>query len=192
MIQKISNYSPPIKALFRLANTVFQASPFRHACEQFASFNESSSDVNLWFYSVNGPSMIVGLDETQAIRFAVLSVCWWVSFLPSQHPNRASFEAEKAEFDRLYALELESVIGELGPPHELGQDKDNHAHRWAYWNGKSGLLILQQSAYDPQFGFDINYWLHPWTDGMTRPTSPFIDWLFGVSPSSESGMNLPR
>jgi hypothetical protein len=51
------------------------------------------------------------------------------------------------------------------------------------WRGATGLLIVQQSAYDLQFGLDINYWVHPWagpdrTRNPPLPLSiPFIDWL---------------
>jgi hypothetical protein len=181
VIQTVPAYEPPVEALFGLASTSFEAGPFREACERFATFDESSSDADLWYFSVAGPRMIVGLDDERAVRFAVLSVCWWKTFLPAQHPNHEAFEAERREFDRLYAQELEAATAVLGPSQLAGQDRDDDAHRWAVWQGQTGLLVLQQSAYDPQFGLDVNYWLHPWKSGNPRPSSPFINWLFGVS-----------
>ncbi len=74
----------------------------------------------------------------------------------------------------------------LGAPKLVGQDRDADAHRWAIWRGGTGLLILQQSAYDPQFGLDVNYWLHPWRGDDPHPGSPFIDWLFGVQGSEQA------
>ena len=79
----------------------------------------------------------------------------------------------------------------IGPTALAGRDRDAHAHRWAIWRGRTGLLVLQQSSYDPQFGIDINYWLHPWKDGDPRPDSPFIDWLFGVSAAAPASLAEP-
>ncbi len=143
--------------------------------------DKSSSDADLWCYSVSDLKMIVGLEDERTVRFAVLSICWWETFLPTQHANRESFQAEQREFNRLYNEELQAATAVLGPPQLAGQDQDEHAHRWAAWRGRTGLLVLQQSAYDPQFGLDVNYWLHPWKGGTPQPTSPFVDWLFGVS-----------
>jgi hypothetical protein len=185
VFQTVPGYKAPVEALFGLASTPFRVGAFRPACEQFATFDESSSDADLWYFSVGGPRMIVGLDGKRVVRFAVLSICWWDSFLPAEHPSRESFEAERAEFDRLYAQELEAATGLLGPPKLAGRDRDEDAHRWAVWRGRTGILVLQQSAYDPQFGLDVNYWLHPWEGAHPRPSSPFIDWLFGVSGGGE-------
>jgi hypothetical protein len=62
-----------------------------------------------------------------------------------------------------------------------GADDDEHGHRWALWRGRTGLFVVQQSAYDPQFGLDINYWVCPWSGPDPRPSSPFIDWLMRLA-----------
>src|SRR5262249_11021277 len=107
------------------------------------------------------------------------------SFLPAQHPSRQSLEAERAEFDLLFAQELEVATGLLGPSKLAGRDRDEDAHRWAVWRGRRGVLVLQQSAYGPPVGLAVNYWLHPWEGADPRPGSPFIGWLFGVSGGGE-------
>jgi hypothetical protein len=180
VIQRAPDYEAPVEALFRLASTPFEAVPFRAACERFSTFDASSSDTDLWYFSVGGPRLIVGLGDAGAVGFAVLSICWWETFLPVQHTDRAAWQAERSEFDRLYFQERGRATAALGAPTLVGQDKDADAHQWAVWRGQTGLLVLQQSAYDPQFGLDVNYWLSRWRGGDPRPGSPFIDWLFGV------------
>ncbi len=170
MIRTVPNYTAPIESLFNLANTPFAAAPFRQALEKIAKFNKSYSHDTLWYYSFDGQAMIVGLDDAGAVRGAVLSICWWETYLPTEHPDLESFQAERIEFDHLYTLELKAAINSLGPPQVAGQEQDDMAHRWAIWRGRTGLFILQQSAYDPQFGLDVNYWLHPWEGDDPCPT----------------------
>jgi hypothetical protein len=180
LIERLSAHEAPVEALFGLAGTPFQVVPFRAACLRFSVFDASSSDADLWHFSVGGLSLMVGLGNAEAVECAILSIYWWETFLPVQHPERTLWEAERAEFDRLYIQERERAIAILGLPTLAGQDKDVDAHQWAIWRGHTGLLVLQESAYDPQFGLDVNYWLVPWQGDDPRPTSPFIDWLFGI------------
>lgn len=192
MIHTFPSFDPPIARLFELANTSFAPRTFRRACERFAIFDTGSSHDDLWYFSVSGgPSLIVAV-ETEligrktnglpkyrqlAVSCAILSVCWWETFLKSEHESLESWTAERAEFDRFYTESLADTIESLGPPLMQGKDTDEDRHRHAIWRGETGLLILQQSTYDPQFGLDVNYWVRSWSGSDPRPTSPFIDWL---------------
>jgi hypothetical protein len=118
------------------------------------------------------------------VSCAILSICWWETFLKSEHLNLESWEREREEFDRCYSDSLASAVEVLGPPGIEGCDTDENQHRYAIWRGETGLLILQQSAYDPQFGLDVNYWVQPWYGPDPTPTSPFIDWLCKLSSGS--------
>lgn len=197
MIHQFSGFRAPITQLFELANTPFFPQPFRRACESFTTFNASSSHDDLWYFSINGgPNLIVSI-ETEviarkksnnqpeyrqlAVSSAITSICWWETYLKTEHEKLANWEAERAEFDRLFAESLAVSISVLGSPQLQGMNADRDQHRYAIWRGKTGLLILQQSAYDPQFGFDVNYWVQPWSGLDPIPTSPFIDWLFCLS-----------
>lgn len=200
MIDMFSGFQPPITRLFELANTSLEPQAFRNTCEKFATFDPSSSDDDLWYFSLSGgPTLIVGLDteltgrkkpngwpecRQLAVSCAILSICWWESFLQSDHDTLASWKAERAEFDRFYRQSLAAAQGVLGPPRLQGADADEHRHQHAIWFGKTGLLILQQSAYDPQFGLDVNYWIHPLSGEAPQPTSPLIDWLSSANRSS--------
>jgi hypothetical protein len=197
VLQRFPQFKTPITPLFELANTPFLPDRFRNVCEQFAQFEARSSDDDLWNFVLDGgPRMIVGLVSTLtgqrkpngwpeyrhlAVSCAILSFCWWETFMKADHENLASWEAEHAEFDQRYKEALAATIERLGPPRLQGADRDEHQHRYAMWRGDTGLLILQQSAYDPQFGLDINYWLQPWSGPDPQPTGLFIDWLCGLS-----------
>jgi hypothetical protein len=193
VVETFPGFDVPVAHLYELANGSFDPQAFRPACEGFASFDASSSDDDLWYFSVNGgPGLIVGLETAPtgnkksngcpeyrqiAVSCAILSIGWWPTFLKLRHESLDSWEAERAEFDRLYAEALTQVIAVLGPPRTQGTDPNDYRHQHAIWRGKSGLMVLQQSAYDPQFGLDVNYWVRPWSGPDPQPTSPFIDWL---------------
>lgn len=196
MLERFTGFDPPIARLFDLANTPFEPQPFRRACESFASFDADSSDDDLWYFAVSGGARLIVALETEvagrrrngwlklravAVSCAVLSVCWWETFLKSQHKSRESWQAERAEFDKFYSKTLADTVEFLGPPRVEGTDEDEDRHRYAIWRGETGLLVLQQSNYDPQFGLDVNYWVQPWSGPDPRPTSPFITWLMQLA-----------
>ncbi len=194
MVEKVADFESLIQPLYKLASAPFEPSAFRHACESFARFDGSSSGDDLWYFRA-APKLvlIVGVDVESTgkrkplgqmvyrlirVKFAVLSFCWWDTFLRRQHPSAESYEAERAQFDQAYADALSRAVGVLGEPLLQGADRDERGHRWAIWRGQTGLFVLQQSAYDPQFGLDINYWICPWSGPDPQPSSPLIDWLF--------------
>lgn len=184
---------PPISSLFRLAGSSFEPNAFRHECEQFAAFEKAPSGDDSWKFSLaGGATLTVALNaeltgrkkangwpeyRLLGVSCAILSVCWWDTFLKSEHANLQSWQRERDEFDQYYSDSLSDATGILGPPRIQGVDRDKNRHRYAVWRGETGLLVLQQSAYDPQFGHDVNYWIQPWSGSDPQPTSPFIDWL---------------
>jgi hypothetical protein len=193
MIQIVTGYEALIQPLFQLASVSFEPEEFRSACKSIGRLLKSNSD-DLWHFGA-GPKLVlmVSLDvETVgrqgglgqavcrpvSVRFAVLSFCGWETCNPRDHWTRKSYQTEREQFDQVFADALERTIEELGKPLVQGQDTDNQAHHWAIWRGRTGLFVLQQSAYDPQFGLDINYWICPWSEQNLRPSSPLIDWLF--------------
>jgi hypothetical protein len=93
-----------------------------------------------------------------------------------QDRTNEAFAAERSEFDRRFDEALGATVALLGPALLNGSDLGN-GYRPAVWRGLTGLLIVQQSNYDCQFGDDINYCVRRWSGPDPRPTSPFIDWL---------------
>jgi hypothetical protein len=182
-----SHVDLPIHKLYSLASSSFDPALFRVACEAFARFNEANSDSDLWYFDICPDlSLIVSLkvepteparNRPVCVEYAILSFCWWDSFLKSQHRDKEAYAQERQEFDRRYLEALSRTTAVLGAPLLEGADADEHRHRWAIWRALTGLFVLQQSAYDPQFGLDINYWLCPWSGAAPQPSSPLIDWL---------------
>lgn len=192
-ITTIPQFQPPVTALYRLTDSDFQPAAFKTACESFAHFDSEMSDHDLWQFQLHQEcSLLVALwsdrsgankrsecqpGQASRVSCAVLSFCWWETWEKTEHKTLRSYNDERALYDGEFLAELERARKALGEPHILGRDKDENAHRFALWRGKNGLLVLQQSANDLQFGCDINYWIQNWTGGDPKPTSPFIDWL---------------
>ena len=180
MFHDYPGFVPPIARLFELTNIPFDTAVFKDACEAIAPFDVRSSDDNLWsfpFDPCGEPRLLVAVGaEPTEVNCAILSFCWWETSLRMQHDSDESFAAERSEFDRLFTEALVATTALLGPP-LLGGSDPGDGYRHAVWRGRTGLLIVQQSNYDCQFGDDINYWIRRWSGTDPQPTSPFIDWL---------------
>lgn len=77
----------------------------------------------------------------------------------------------------MYEQILQETITLVGHPRYRGQDADEAAHQHAVWRTPSALFILQQCAFDLQFGVELNFWIESYLDEPFIPTTPFIDWL---------------
>jgi hypothetical protein len=180
MFHDYTGFVPPIARLFGLANTPFDAASFKAACQAIAPFDSRSSDDNLWsfpFDPCGEPRLLVAVSaDLIEVDCAILSICWWWASLRMLHDSDDSFAAERSEFNRRYDETFAETAALLGPPLLSGSDAGN-GYRHAVWRGRTGLLAVQQSNYDCQFGDDINYWIRRWSGPDPRPTSPFIDWL---------------
>ena len=177
MITLAAEYEPLIRPLFQLANTPMEPTSFRAACQSFGELDASSSFDDLWWFRC-APRLALMVsvdvyDPPVKIRFAVLSFCWW----ESEHGVPEVAGAEQFEFDQTFVTARNRTVDVLGAPLLQGRDADDQGHRWAIWRGATGLLVLQQSSYDPQFGVDVNFWVCPWTEPDVEPLSPLIDWL---------------
>ncbi len=201
MIDVLPELGRWVQPLYDLANTPFDPSPFRTACEAIAAFDKATSDYDQWRFLVYPDfPLLVAVESVPTggekpsgwpayrpvrVQCAVLSVCWWEPPLAAQSRTEGSYQEERTQFDRLYGAALDQAARTVGGPLLQGADADGQGHRWALWRGRTGLFVVQQSAYDPQFGFDINYWVTAWSGPVPRPSSPFIDWLMPL-PERES------
>ena len=98
-----------------------------------------------------------------------------------------SWEAERTEFDRIYAAELAATVEVLGLPRVHGTDQDENRSRHAVWRGTTALLILQQSDIDLARALNVSYRVQPWLGRDPRPTGPFGHWIASLYPSRRSG-----
>jgi hypothetical protein len=177
-------FVPPIARFFELANTPFKVAVFKSACEAIAPFDARSSDDNLWsfpFDPCGEPRLLVAVGEDLTeVDCAIRSICWWETSLRMLHDSDESFAGERSEFDHRFDQAFAATAALLGPPLLSGSDPDD-GYRHGVWRGRTGLLAVQQSNYDCQFGDDINYWITRWSGPDPQPTSPFIDWLMRPS-----------
>jgi len=200
MIERCEIDELSIRKLYRLASGSYDPQIFRNECEQFSVYRPEESDDDVWRFSMgNEATLIVTLktgpvgikkinarleDVPLVVLCASMSICWWDSYSKTSHHNMESWACEREEYNRCYNDALEKSIGQLGSPVLQGTDTDENQHKYSIWRGETGLLVLQQSAYDPQFGYDVNYWIQPWSGDNPHPTSPFIDWLCRLSNKS--------
>jgi|AGTN01.2.fsa_nt_gi hypothetical protein len=199
----------PVEQLFDLTNADFlNPQDFKHKCQTFANFDATNSNDDLWNFVMNADTNLqfavsVWVEPTGAkkdsgypellqtgISCGILPFCFWESYDQSAHQSTQKHKAnsnsdqstvERADYDRLFHDVLFETSEKLGKPLLQGHDKDANAHQYAIWRGRNGLLILQQSAHDVQFGYDINFWVQPWKGADPIPGSPFINWLHNRS-----------
>lgn len=186
----------PVDKLFDLTNADFlNPQDFKNKCQAFADFDKANSDEDLWNFKMKVDTNLqlavsVWVEPTGAkkdsgypellqtgVSCAILPFCFWGNYAPSAHQSKVTHDAERSDYDRLFNDVLFETSEKLGKPLLQGQDKDANAHSYAMWRGRNGLLILQQSAHDEQFGHDLNFWVQPWKGADPIPDSPFINWL---------------
>ncbi|MBX9671030.1 MAG: hypothetical protein K2X93_25785 [Candidatus Obscuribacterales bacterium] len=197
-IVTIPAFEPQVESLYNLANTSFEPEEFKRCCQSFAPINPSSLiEDDLWEFQAHIDAPLTVAIYTEAtgekkatgypvfrqlgVSCAILPFCWWETWMESDHPSKEQYREEREQFDKKFDEELERAVRLIGDPLKHGQDGEPRAHKFAYWRGTTGLLILQQSAHDPQFGEDINYWVQPWSGADPQPDSPMIEWLHKLS-----------
>jgi hypothetical protein len=179
------DFKPPVADLFELANTPFDPPTFRRACERFATLADRYPDEIASDFSIEGsPSVLVVVTsrDTDAVAHAMLEFYAWETFLEEFHDSHESWQAERDEFDRVYAESLASAIEVLGPPLLQGADDDEDRLRHALWRGKTGLLILHQTSGYCESGLGVVYRVQRWSGPDPQPTSPFDDWIASLYP----------
>jgi hypothetical protein len=195
-IQRDPKFEPPVKQLRELADAEFTPSEFKIACERFSRLDKENTDDDLLQFDLQDGAdaqLVASLflnPAPAAIICAILAFCWWETFTKDAHKSYKAFRDEQEEFDRIFDDELERATKIIGAPVRQGADKKAPAHKHAIWQGKNALLILQQSANDVQFGYDVNYWIQPYKSEELAPSSPLINWLHMLN-QIPPGIQLP-
>ena len=186
VIERSLNYkAPPSKPIWTSQHAI-QGSPFSSSLRAVRGFRPVVvSPRPMAYFSIGGRSAdrvaLSGRTNCQ-VRWGIVDLL--VGAFPFRLGTRPGSYSRRNGPNSTTALAGEPGSGDSGscwgPLIWPDRTKDEHAPT----AGRSGvvgvgLLALQQSAYDPQFGLDINYWLHPWEGDTPHPGS-FIDWLFGV------------
>ena len=102
-------------------------------------------------------------DRQTRVRFAVLPFVGWENY-------RKETENEiRVQFDLAFEDALDSALDSIGEPDCITTYSADKFHR-AIWKGTTGLFLIQQSNYDPQFGAEIHCWIQASNDYST----PFL------------------
>ncbi len=108
---------------------------------------------------------------------ASFPILYWEKFAPKYYDDAKEYKNQKQQFDFEFERAKQLALKILPQPSINWIDKDKNGHKAVIWEGRHGLLILQQACFDPQFGYEINFWLQNCTLEQFVPTSPLIDWL---------------
>ncbi len=108
---------------------------------------------------------------------ASLPILYWENFSPEYYNDAKEYKDQKQQFDSEFEQVKQLVLKILPQPTMNWIDIDKNGHKAVIWKGQYGLFILQQACFDPQFGYEINFWLQNYTPEEFVPTSPLIDWL---------------
>jgi len=182
-------FSPPIEQLYQLTNSSFEPLNFKEECEIFSKYDINISDENYWHFRVyNKIALLVGINTEISkgisvipkVSYAVMPFIWWESFMRSDHISENAYELEKNQYNQKYFDALKMAISKIGDPYLKGEDKDDIGFKYSIWRGENGILLLQQSSFDMQFGYDINYWIQPYTGRVIQPETPILEWLYSI------------
>lgn len=187
-LREIEDFVPPVQEFYDLIGIGFDLKTFGQACNRISTQDHSSSFDDRWYFNLHPECpLIVSLwmegKTAVTISSAILSFVWWES--PFEN-------AVKKEYNSLYETELNRAISVIGKPDHSGISKSDVELNHSIWRGKHGLLILQQSDLDPQFGLDINYWIQncdPQVDFSNIKN--LSQWLLQVN-SLPPGFKLPE
>jgi hypothetical protein len=177
MIQTWPSAYEAAAVMWRMANLPFSAATFRAQCMLLGELD--TDDGFLWQYRrADGPPLIVGANG-DTVDVALLSSCWWATYdRHFDHRNdETSHKIELAAFDDAFHAAQDAAVAVAGPPLKQGRDRGRYQHRWALWQGRTGLFAVQQSDYDIQFGLDVNFWVTGWDSDTVEPGDPFFIWL---------------
>ena len=174
--QKIT--SGLIDGLFQLANTPFRLADWR---EQWAKFgwthHAKMGDAFGFRVTIPGGPWLTVDPLGEAVECAMLPFFWWEDFSLRDHPDRASYDAARQAYEDAFSGACSMAERALPPAVARWRDDDKDGHQARVWEGRHGLLILQQACFDPQFGIELNFWLMEGTRKDFAPTTPLIDWL---------------
>ena len=178
-----SSDEPPVtptlvRQLQVLADTPFRVPLFRARWETFGWVHYPAADDGLGFLVRVAYEQVLTVDPLgDDVLCAYLSFYFWEDFELSRHHTHAEYSRQRAAYDEAFRAAAGVARATLSDPVATWTDADANAHKAMVWQGAHGLLILQQAAFDVQFGLEVNFWLTPRLIGPFRPTTPLIDWL---------------
>jgi len=122
---------------------------------------------------------------------ASLPFLYWEGYDPKAYSDSDDYEAARRAYDDAFDVAAHSARRVLASPAIEWRDSDEEAHRASVWEGRDGVLILQQACFDPQFGIELDFWLLGGSLKQFSPTSPLIDWLVSWSKAAHDARGFP-
>ena len=172
-----------IQALFDLASTPLTMAAFDTTSRELG-WDHTPADDDKYGYQIpiGGDLNLTVQPDADRIGCLILPFCYWPDYEEEFAESARAFRAEKKKFADAFDNALAAATEALGPPTTIAHDLDEDENRYAVWTGSEAWLILQQAAFDTQFGLEVNFWLEPTRDAPFTPTTPLIDWLTGRNP----------
>jgi len=170
--------SPIIANLLELCNTPFEMSKAVVAWQRFGWRYTPQQDDEFGFQVEIGDDVhLTVAPNGEDINCMVLPFCWWPNYDEEFATSRLLHGIEKRRFGAAFTKAADLTRKTIAPPFYTGRDADEDRHQYAVWAGNHAWLILQQAAFDVQFGIEINFWLEPIKGERFTPITPLIDWL---------------
>jgi hypothetical protein len=167
-----------IACLFELCNSPFEMNAAVEAWRRFGWRYTPGPDDEFGFSVDAGDGFrLIAAPSGRKMHCMILPFCWWPEYDPEFAESRLQHILEKRKFGAAFTGALNLARKTLGPPCRIGRDADEDRHRHAVWDGTHAWLILQQAAFDVQYGLEVNFWLESKRGGDFTPTTPLIDWL---------------
>ena len=175
-----------VRQMYTLACTPFELSAFQQKWQQFGwSYTPASDDEFGFRVEVEQELHLIVAPNDSRVDCVILPFCYWEEYEEEWHGMSDSFQQERHVFNSVYENAYARIKQVLGVPYSAGHDDDAQAHRHAIWRGDTAWLILQQAAFDIEFGLEVDIWLEPDTEAEFAPTTPLIDWLISRRASPE-------
>jgi hypothetical protein len=122
---------------------------------------------------------VAGRREGGRFPLCIFRFCSWEGWNPADQANPAAYSAEQAHYDELFHIHrtrAESLYGT--PQHTLVDTTDTLMPlRAVIWQTPLSLCILQQSAIDIQYGYELHFWLESFTEAQFVPPASLDAWL---------------
>jgi hypothetical protein len=177
-IHKLKLTKTLVRQLYELACTPFRLASFRERWDSFGwSYKPGVGDEFGFQVHVRGswPLTIDPLGEE--VICADFPFYYWEDYDPQFHKDLEEYNRRRQAYEDEFETALNLARGVLATPLQFWTDADKDAHKAVVWEGDHGLLILQQAAFDLQFGIQLDFWLMGCSRQDFHPTTPLIDWL---------------
>ncbi|HYF61495.1 MAG TPA: hypothetical protein VD886_01695 [Herpetosiphonaceae bacterium] len=157
--------------------TIGQWGPLWHAWNW--PYAAEANDQYGFDFSVDDRFAVTGRREGGLFPLCLIRFGFWEGYNPDGHPDPTTYAEEHCAYDALFWQHKERVQRRYGTPQfDLIDTTDGriplHA---AIWQTPHGLCILQQSAIDPQYGYEVHFWLEALPDATFTPSESLTTWL---------------